>query len=117
MMAKRELADEIRQGIAAYEKEQAVLLRVLRKHGEISDRDFDRIFGDIRYRPRADGTAVVYPRRGKVRFCAFKPESFILGGMSYGDWAKWLDLTQHMARVGLVKIRAQGGRVYYRAAA
>jgi hypothetical protein len=108
-------ADKIKTGIAAYSREQAVILRVLRKHGELSEHEFDRIFGDFKRVLRPDGVTEMRHRRMKVRFCPFNPESFILGGLGQGEWARWLDLTQMMALCSLVETFAKGRTLYYRA--
>jgi hypothetical protein len=109
-------AGETKAGIAAYSHEQGVILRVLRKHGELSEHEFDRIFGDFKRVLRPDGVTEIRHRRVKVRFSPFDPESFILGGLGQGEWARWLDLTRMMTLCGLVETFAKGRTLYYRAA-
>lgn len=109
-------AKDIRKGIAAYEHERAVLLRVIRRHGgSLPHYTFDRIFGDFRPETSAGGATVMRRRRIKIRFIP-KETSFILGSLSQGEWSKWLDLLQHMVRAGDVKTSTIGGVHYYRAA-
>lgn len=107
---------EIAKGIAAYAHEQKVILRVLRKHGALSAKEFDRIFGDFKWQIGSDGVHRPHFRRLKVRFCPVTSDAFILGGLEGGDWAKWLNLTQLMAQAGLIKIYKRDGEIHYRAA-
>jgi hypothetical protein len=104
----------IRQGIRDYAHEQEVLRRVLRKHGDLSTEAFDRIFREFREELRADGVRVVRARRGKVRFCPTSPKAFILGSYAQGEWSKWLELLQHMCRLGEVTTFKRDGILYYR---
>jgi hypothetical protein len=95
---------EIVKGIAAYAHEQQVLLRLLRKRGQFTEREFDTWFRGREYqKPK------IRPR-GPIN-----GDSLILGGMMGGEWAWWLDLLQHMMAVGLVVTSAENGLVVYRA--
>jgi len=96
---------EIVKGIAAYQHEQQVLLRLLRKRGQFTEREFDQWFQGREW------------RRPRIRFSFIEGDSFILGGMHGGKWAWWLDLLQHMMAVGLVETSTESGLVVYRAAA
>ena len=99
-MAKRE---ELRRGIAAYSKEQAIILRLLRRFGPFTERDFDRWLKFREYRrPR------FYPR-------AITGDSLLLGiGQNGGSqWAFWLDLMQRMMVLDLVDAKTENGVVVY----
>jgi hypothetical protein len=94
--------ESVRQGIAAYGHEQAVLLRLLRMKGSITERDFDRIFSGRRVR--------------KLRFMGFTEDTFILGlgANGFNEWARWLDLMQHMIFLELIDATTENGLVVYR---
>ncbi len=95
---------EVRNGIAGYAHEQAVILRLLRKRGSFTERDFDRWLRGREYRrPR------FYPR-------AITGDTLILGmGVNGGtQWATWLDLMQHMMYLDLLDAKTENGLVVYR---
>ena len=97
-------ADEIRKGIAGYDREQTIILRLLRKLGAFSETQFDRWLKFREYRrPR------FYPR-------AITGDTFILGmGVNGGNqWATWLELMQMMIRLGLIETYTEDGRIWYR---
>jgi hypothetical protein len=106
--------DKVRLGIAAYRREQALILRVIRKHRHrLTERDFDRIFTDIKRRRGPDGR-VLTTRANRNRFRALTGDTFILGGMSPRYRSFMLDLTQHMVALGLVKTSTnEHGQVVY----
>lgn len=100
---------KIKAGIAAYDYEQRVLLRLLRfKGGSFTSEEFDRWFS----RP---------PKRRWVRARYHPPDGFIglgcdMGGFSW--WALWLELLQFLAQLGNVEMEKTGsGRVLYHLAA
>lgn len=96
--------DMIRKGIAAYAKEQAVILRLLRKRGKFTELEFDAwLLGREFKRPKFYARAVT-------------GDAFILGmGQNGGSqWAEWLDLMQHMMRIGLITAKTENGLVVYR---
>lgn len=102
--AKSEMEARIRKGIAAYAKEQAILLRLLRRFGPFTEKDFDRWLRGREFRKR----------------CRFYPQgitgdSFILGmGANGGNlWARWLELLQMMMAIDLVDAKTENGLVVY----
>lgn len=91
------------RGIAAYSREQTVLLRLLRKTGGFTPDQFDAWFRGREWRRR-------------VRFTPITDDTFILGvGQNGGNhWAVMLDLLQHMIAAGLVGTAKEGkGRFRY----
>ena len=102
---KRSIDQEaIRKGIAGYAKEQAIILRILRRFGPFTEKDFDRWLKGREYRKRC----MLYPR-------GVTGDSFILGmGVNGGSqWAFWLDLMQHMMALDLIDAVTKGGLVVY----
>lgn len=97
---KRE--DEIRKGIAAYAHEQRVLLRLLRKRSSFTENEFDRWFRSREW-------------KRPLRPRGITGDAFILGmGVNGGnEWAKYLDLIQHMMRLGLIAAKTINGVVTY----
>lgn len=92
--------NRIRIGIAAYEKERLVILRLLRKRGVFTGREFDRWFIGREWRR---------PIRISPVLC---DDSFILGsGMSH--WSMMFELLQAMVAVGDVKSKKKDGEAYY----
>lgn len=107
-MKKRGVAvQEIESGLAAYRHERDVFLRLLRKRGSFTERDFDRWF---RFRE--------WHRKGRCRVRGIDGDSFMLGiGVNGGNlWAEMLDLLQWMVRLGEVRTSTRGGLVVYSAA-
>jgi hypothetical protein len=95
---------KIAKGIAAYAHEQQLFIRLLRRRGSFTEREFDKWFRNREWtRPR------LYPSHG---ICG---DSFILGmGVNGGNlWAFMLDLLQHMRAIGLVKTSTVDGLVVY----
>ena len=96
--------EEIKKGIASYAHEQAVIIRLLRRKGSFTEREFDKWLCGREYRrPR------LYPR-------GISGDSFILGmGVNGGNqWATWLDLMQHMMAIGLIDAKTEDGLVVYK---
>lgn len=96
--------EEVRKGIAAYSREQTILLRLLRKRRSFTERDFDKWLHMREYRrPR------FYPR-------CLTGDTFILGlGRNGGtQWAVWLELMQKMMLLGLIDAKKENGLVVYR---
>lgn len=95
--------ERIRIGIAAYSHEREVLLRLLKKRGSFSERDFDSWLRMREIR-----------RPMKIR--PITGDTFILGmGLNGGnEWAKWLDLLQQMIVLGEVDAKTEKGLVIYR---
>ena len=83
--------NDSKNGIAAYQREQAVLLRLIKMTGGLTESKFDSLFRGREYR-----------RPMKLR--PMLGDSFILGIGSNGfsEWAWQLDLLQHMIVVGIV---------------
>ncbi len=98
----KDRAMQIKKGIAAYAREQEVLLRLMRKcGGSFTERQFDTWFKGREY-----GTRLVH---GQLRYrimrlsrVGISGDAFLLGGMDSSDWALMLDLLQHMVAAGLV---------------
>jgi len=101
---------EIRKGIKAYSNRQKILLRMIRKHGEIHQNDFDRIFSDYK-KVKIDGYWHLVRR--KMYLEPITGDTFILGGMSMNGRDVWLELTQLMIRLGLIDAKTIGGDVVY----
>lgn len=94
---------EYESGIAAYKHERTVLLRLLKKRGFFSEKDFDSwLRGREWRRPMR-----VRPVTGKT---------FLLGlGINGGnEWAKWLHLLQIMLALGEVDAKKEDGLIVYR---
>lgn len=85
-------APEIERGIAAYEHEQRAFLRLLRKRGSFTAREFDMWFVARKW------------RRPRFRSTGITGDTFLLGlGINGGNlWAEMLELLQMMVRLGLV---------------
>ncbi len=95
--------DRLRKGIAAYSREQTLFIRLLRKRGSFTEKEFDNWFiGRELKRPRLYGKKIL-------------GNSFILGaGMNGGNlWAQRLELLQIMIRLGLVEAKTENGLVVY----
>ena len=95
----------IKAGIAPYDYEQRVLLRLLRfKGGSFTSEEFDRWFSKF---PK--------PRWMRARY--YPPDSFFMLGTDkdgFSHWKLWLELLQHLALLGMVKIDpiGPGGLTY-----
>jgi len=111
-MTKRKLAS-LKAGIKPYKKQQAVLLRLLRMKGGITADEFDTVFSSYRRVICKDGLPKVLRRKPRFGFSYMPFHAHMLGDMYGGEWSKWLDLTQIMAAIGLVKIDRVGGVVRY----
>ena len=115
-VAKQRIAD----GIKGYQHEQNVLLRLIRKHGSLTETHFDKIFYAIPRLSRTkivDGVRVRVPRLQRLSRNSIAGDSFLLGGMSGmndRDW--WLDLLQHMCTLNLVETSTENNSVVYRLA-
>jgi hypothetical protein len=85
-------------GIAAYEREQRVFVRLLRKRGSFTEREFDAWFrGRELRRP--------------MRFRPLTGDTFILGmGRNGGNkWAEMLELLQMMIQIGIIDAKKMRG--------
>lgn len=93
--------EQLIEGIAAYSREQKVLLRLLRfKGGSFRDYDFDRWFQRS--------------RRRAPTFLAYTANTIILGGIWNASlWSRMLHLLQLMTAIGLVKTRCDGVFIVY----
>lgn len=95
--------DKFLEGIMPYAHEREVLLRLLRKRGSFTSKEFDEWFTDREFR-----------RKIKIRF--YDRGSFILGcsdiGRTYRD--EILALLQIMITIGDVSVEKGGDRVVYR---
>lgn len=107
------MKNKLRIGIEAYQYEQKVILRLIKMKGGLSDTDFDRLFSDYKKVAKNCIISNIY-RRPKLRFFHMTRNSFILGGFPPNDWAKWLELTQIMCTIGLIKTEFKNGHVIYK---
>lgn len=111
--------EKLRNGLSAYKHEQAVLLRLIKKHGKLSEHEFDRIFyandSFSRTIRQPDGTLKRVPKRTKLSNRAgIRGDSFLLGGMSMPcsrDW--YLDLLQHMMALDEIDTHREDGVLFY----
>ena len=97
--------DEIRKGIAAYEKRQQVLMRLIRKTGGLTETKFDELFLGREWRKI-------------VRFSAapITGDSFILGAgiNGFNMWAENLELLQMMIAIDLIdSSKNDNGEIVY----
>lgn len=96
--AKMEVRSKLVAGIAAYKHEQRVFLRLLRKRGSFTDREFDLWF---------------YGRevRRPIRSRQITGDTFILGiGRNGGNrWAEMLELLQVMIQLDLIDAKEKRG--------
>ena len=99
-------------GIAAYVRQQKLLLYIIKRNGSITEQQFDKIFATYK-RKEVDGRMRVF--RSKPRFLQYMaPNTFFLGSLNQpGDWAKWLDLAQKMAAIGLIEMTGKKDNVVY----
>lgn len=95
--------ETIRRGIAAYQHEQKVFLRLLRKRESFTEHEFDLWFRGREW------------RRPCLRARYITGDTFILGmGMNGGNlWAEMLELLQMMGALGMVDTRTENGAVVY----
>ena len=100
----------LNKGIAAYAHEREVLLRLLRKRGSFTSKQFDLWFR--KGREKHQGKRMM---RYGSRFQWFDNNTFILGaginGSSY--WARMLNLLQIMLDIGEVDVRRDDGVIVY----
>jgi len=94
MKADAATITKVKAGIAAYEREQRVFLRLLRKRGSFTSAEFDSWFR----RPR---------RLYCITGAGINGEAFILGAAANGfnRWAQMLDLLQYMMALELVEAK------------
>jgi len=94
--------EKIRRGIAAYDHEQKVFLRLLSKRGSFSEKEFDSWF---RFREF----------KRPLRCLKIDGDTLILGmGINGGNhWAEMLELLQFMVSLGDVSTRTERGMVMY----
>ena len=85
--------DEIRKGIAAYDRQQKVLMRLIRITGGLTESKFDELFKGREFRKRVP-----------LSPCGITGDSFILGcGVNGGNmWAENLELLQMMMAIDLI---------------
>lgn len=109
--------DEILSGIVDYEREQAILLRVVRREGGmLTESRFDQIFSMFKWTVQPNGHRHAKTKRTKLRFRP-RPKAFILGSFVQGDleWTRWLELTQLMVGAGiLASDKNNKGEICYR---
>lgn len=94
----------IERGIAAYAHERAVLLRLLRKRGSFTEREFDHWYIGREF------------KRQKLRIIPMTGDTFLLGigANGFSEWAKMIELLQYMMRLGEVDAQRENGLVVYR---
>lgn len=97
--------DEIERGIAAYSHDREVLLRLLRKRGQFTEREFDQWFRGREWR-----------RSFKLSPRKISGDSFILGADINGGnlWAERLDLLRFMVVLGQVDAVTERGMIVYK---
>lgn len=85
-------------GIASYEHEQRVFVRLLRKRGSFTEQEFDSWFIGREW-------------RRPVRFQRMTGDTFILGmGLNGGTrWAEMLELLQVMMRLDIIAAKKKRG--------
>ena len=100
----------LNKGIAAYAHERNVLLRLLRKRGFFTAKQFDLWFRTGREKHQDKRM-----RRYAPRFQWFDRNTFILGaGINGGSyWSKMLNLLRIMIDIGEVDVREDDGMVVY----
>ena len=98
-------AEKLRSGIAAYDRDQQVILRLLRKRGSFTELEFDRWFRQREWK-----------RPFRFNHCGITGDTLILGVGANGgnEWARMLELTQCMMALGLVDAKTENGIVVYR---
>jgi hypothetical protein len=95
------MCEEIKKGIAAYDHEQRVFIRLLRRRGTFTEKEFDSWFSGRKFRKR--------------RVHRFSRDTFILGiGINGGTlWAEMLDLLKMMVVQRVVDAKTVDGVVTY----
>lgn len=102
--------ERLNKGIAAYSHERKVLLRLLRKSGSFTSKQFDLWFSKRRNKYLAKRGS-----RYSMRFQWLHSNTFILGaGINGGTcWARMLNLLQIMIDIGEVGVRKDDGVIVY----
>lgn len=101
-MGKNMDKERVITGIAAYQHEQAVLIRLLSKRGRFTESEFDTWFRGREW-------------RRPLRFVPVTGGTFILGLGSNGGnkWAEMLELLQIMVELEIVDAEVENGLVVY----
>ena len=109
-MTTSETIEKLKKGIAAYDHEQKVFLRLLRKRSSFTSKEFDLWFSTGREKHQDKRMS-----RYASRFQWFDGNTFILGaGINGGSyWSKMLNLLQIMLDIGEVDVRDDDGMVVY----
>ena len=93
--------ERIINGIRAYSHQQQVLLRLIRKHGALTEHKFDDVFNrGIR-------------KTWHISKYGISGDSFIMGSCGEHDRNWWLDLLQYMQVLGLIDSKSEDGTVIY----
>lgn len=99
--------DRVKRGIAAYERDQRVIIRLLKRcGGSFTERDFDRWFRGREFR-----------RRILFRPLGLTGDTFLLGASLLNggtEWARMLDLLHCMAVIGIVEAKEENDLMVYR---
>ena len=100
-MTTSETIEKLKKGIAAYDHERNVLLRLLKKRGSFTAKQFDLWFQKGREKHLAKRMSCY-----ASRFQWFDNSTFILGAGRNGGsyWAKMLNLLQIMIDIGEVDV-------------
>ena len=103
MDKEKEAIDKLRQGIAVYQHQQDVFLRLLRKRKQFTEAEFDHWFRGREWRRPS-------------RFTGLRGDTILLGigANGFNLWAERLELLQIMCAIGLVRATTEGGMVVYR---
>ncbi len=94
------------KGLRAYYYEASVLLRLIRAKGSFTETEFDGWFDHRRARAR------------KLSGHGISGDTYILGMGANGgnEWALYLDLLQHLIKLGIVDATTVDGKVVYKRA-
>ena len=103
-MSDNNYGEKLRHGIAAYSHEQKVLLRLIRKSGELTETKFDELFNGREHR-----------KPGKLCGTGISGDSILLGiGINgFNEWAWWLELLQCLVSLKEVNTCMVDGKVIY----
>ncbi len=107
--------EEILEGIAAYSEQQNEIKQaIIDCGGKLTEREFDKKFGDGYEELMPNGDLVYHRNPIKISIWPYAPKAFLLGSMQQpGDWAKYLNLTQLMCAAEILTAKKIDGQVVY----
>ena len=91
--------ERIKKGIAAYSHEQEVLLRLMKKRGGFTSKEFDGWFVQREF------------RRPCLKLRAISNETFLLSMDSY--WEMMVEILHMMVKIGIVKAKIENSTIVY----